>query len=111
MAAAHRQNMILETTSRSRSSTEQRLLCVHYLISKTETMPSRRRPRQRTSHIHEVDTEEGKNSCSSFFFFFCYTSFLSGVLRSGSQAEAATTATDAAAARLWLTYLGNCTLH
>lgn len=105
-------------------STEQRLLCAHYLISKTETMPSRQRLRQRTRRIHEVDTEGGENSCRQrcvsffclFLSFFFYRSFLSGVLGSGSQAEAATTARDAvaaaaAAARLWLTYLGNCTLH
>lgn len=59
-------------------STEQRLLCAHYLISKTETMPSRQRLRQSTRRIHEVDTEGGENSCRQrcVSFFCLFLSFL-----------------------------------
>lgn len=89
---------------------------MHYLITENQKMchpgSFSRRVRNNKKEDEEDDSEAGSNSCRqcslSLSFFFLHELSLRYVKR---QHAAAIAAAATAAVCLWLTYLGNCTLH
>lgn len=112
--AQHLEETLLKSRSR-RIPAKQRLLCLCYLISKNEGGGEKKKHAIQAARGSKggQDTEEGNNRCRrrswvfvfSLSFFFLFLQELP--LRCAEKRRAAA----AEAARLWLTYLGNCALH